>query len=88
MFPISHSDDSVDLANLDGTDVLERRDESQTGNQELYHCSNEKRDGITSRPSDKTADKTVTTDNKSATRRQASAPVSYTHLTLPTNREV
>jgi len=77
MFPISHSDDTMDLGNLDGTDVPEHHDESRTANQELNSCCGNKSDSITGHIPDKSVDKTAVRNNKSTTQRQASARYRY-----------
>ena len=82
MFPISHSDETVDLRNTDGTDVSEHQDESRTGMLELENSSSQKYDSVTSHLPHKTTDKTTSVDNKSATRRLAGARYRYS----PRNR--
>ena len=77
MFPISRSDDTMDLGNLDGTDVPEHHDESRTANQELNSCCGNMYDSITGHIPDKSVVKTAVRNNKSTTQRQASARYRY-----------
>lgn len=80
MFPISHSDEILDVGNLDGTDVPLRQDgdETETGNQVLDTCSSKKHASVTSQLSHKSAGKTETAVDKSAAQRQSSARYRYT----------
>jgi len=81
MFPISHSDETSDVGNMDGTNVAlhDDGDENETGNQELDICSSKNCDSITSHLSHKIGeDKTASAVNKSANQRQASDRFRYT----------